>query len=119
MEETYGRTFDVSENDPRQINIRELAAALNEVLHPLLGEDRDEQQSRDLKRIISEGAIFGYILFTQPSEWSFDWTHSTASRGIVVFPALLKIADDHGRVLQAAEVRETVTVSAGIDNAGY
>lgn len=121
MEPTYGRTFDVNENDPRQINIRELAAALSEVLYPLLGEYRDEQQLRDLKRMISEGAIFGYILFTQPSEWSFDWTRSTASQSadIVVFPALLKTADEHGRILQAPEIRESVTLSTVTDKAGY
>lgn len=117
MEPTYGRTFDVNENDPRQINIRELAFQLNESLRPLLGgEDRLEQHLRDLKRLISEGAIFGYTLFTQPSEWSFDWTHSTHSQpaDIVVFPALLKTADEFGRILPVPEVREPVTLSTGV-----
>ena len=115
MEPTYGRTFDVNENDPRQINIRDLANALHETLHHLLGEDRDEQQLRELKRLISEGAIFGYILFTQPSEWTFDWTRSThnQSADIVVFPALLKTSDESGRIFPVPEVRETMTLSAG------
>jgi len=117
MEPTYGRTY-VNGNDPRQINIQELAAVLHETLHPLLGEDRDEQQLRDLKQIISQGAIFGYILFTQPSEWSFGWTRSTHSQ-FVVFPALLKTTDENARVLPAPEVRDPVTLSTGIDNVVY
>jgi hypothetical protein len=118
MEPTYGRTFDVNENDPRQINIRDLAGALHETLHFLLGEDRDEQQLRDLKRVVSEGAIFGYILFTQPSEWAFDWTSTHSQMAdIVVFPALLKTADEFGRILSVPEVRESLTLSTGNDHA--
>jgi hypothetical protein len=115
MEGTYGRTFDVNENDPRQINMNDLASALHETLQHLLGGDRDEQQLRDLKRVISEGAIFGYVLFTQPSEWTFDWTRSTPNQSadIVVFPGLLKISDESGRILPLPEVRETMTLSTG------
>jgi hypothetical protein len=118
MEPTYGRVFDVNENDPRQINIRELANALHETLHPLRSEDRDEQQLRDLKRVISEGAIFGYILWTQSSEWVFDWTRSTHSQPAetVVFPALLKTTDELGRILPVPEVRESATLSTGVDH---
>jgi hypothetical protein len=117
MSPTYG-TFDVNENDPRQINIQELSGALHETLHPLIAEDRAEQQLRDLKRVISEGAIFGYILFTQPSEWAFDWTRSTHSQSAdtVVFPALLKIADELGRILPVPEVKESATLSTGVDH---
>jgi hypothetical protein len=117
MSPTYG-TFDVNENDPRQINIQELSGALHETLHPLIAEDRAEQQLRDLKRVISEGAIFGYILFTQPSEWAFDWTRSTHSQSAdtVVFPALLKTADELGRILPMPEVKETVTLLTGVDH---
>jgi hypothetical protein len=117
MEPSYGRQFDVNENDPRQINIRELAGALHETLHPLIGDDRAEQQLRDLKRVISEGAIFGYILFTQPSEWAFDWTRSTPSQSAdtVVFPALLKTSDELGRILPVPEVRESATLLTGVD----
>ena len=112
MEPTYGRTFDVNENDPRQINISDLTGALHETLHHLLGEDRDEQQLRVLKRVISEGAIFGYVLFTQPSEWTFDWTRPTHSQSadVVIFPALLKISDESGRILPVPEVREPLII---------
>jgi len=118
MEETYGRTFDVNENDPRQINMNDLSSALHETLYHLLGGDRDEQQLRDLKRVISEGAIFGYVLFTQPSEWTFDWTRLTQNQSadIVVFPALLKISDESGRILPVPEMREAVTLSTAADH---
>jgi hypothetical protein len=114
----YGRTSDINENDPRQINMQDLANALHETLYPLRGDDRDEQQLRDLKRVISEGAIFGYTLFTQPSEWTFDWTRSSThsqSADTVVFPALLKTTNELGQILPVPEVRESATLSTGVD----
>jgi hypothetical protein len=114
----YGRTSDINENDPRQINMQDLANALHETLYPLRGDDRDEQQLRDLKRVISEGAIFGYTLFTQPSEWAFDWTRSSThsqSADTVVFPALLKTTNELGQILPVPEVRKFATLSTGVD----
>ncbi|KAM0721114.1 hypothetical protein Q7P37_003400 [Cladosporium fusiforme] len=119
MEPTYGNSADISPTDPRQINIRELADTINQILQPFVKESElDHMQS--LTAVICEGAKFGYTVFTQPSEWRFEWTstrppgHSHAPE-FVVFPAFCcKVADDNGHFLPVPEVRDSAVVSRGI-----
>lgn len=114
MEPTYGRLSGIGTNDPRQVNIRELTKRLLEVLQTFLKSNDNELKLQNLTQLLGEGATVGYAFFTQPSEWIFDWTLSRHSNNseLVVFPALLKVTDDHGQVLPVKELREPVTVAS-------
>lgn len=114
MEPTYGRLSAVGTNDPRQVNIRELAKKLLEVLQTLLKSNDNELRLRNLTQLLGEGATVGYTSFTQPSEWAFDWTISRQSNNseLMVFPALLKVTDDQGQILPVKELRELITVAS-------
>lgn len=98
MEPTYGRTPSLDENDPRQVNIRDLAGKLIQIMQPSNERVKHEYGMQKLTSLICEGEFFGYDLFTKPSEWTFDWSWSRNGRAheVVVFPALFKITDDHG-----------------------
>lgn len=97
--------------DPRQINIREVADAIDQILKPFAKESELDQRMQSLTELICEGAKFGYTLFTQPSEWRFEWRptrppgHSHGPE-FVVFPAFCKVTDDRGQFLPMPEVRD-------------
>jgi hypothetical protein len=116
MEPTYGTRPDIDQHDPRQVNIQDLVNKLHQVMQSLSGDGVYEQDSRRLTYLICEGAIFGYKVFTQPSEWTFDWSSSRSSQmpELVLFPALLKTTDDHGHFLPVPELKVPVTI-AGSD----
>jgi hypothetical protein len=111
MEPTYGHGFDIDQNDPRQVNICDLVNKFHQIMQSLAGDGVYEQDLRQLTCLICEGAIFGYKVFTQPSEWSFDWSSSRSSQvpELVLFPALLKTTDDHGHFLPVPELKVSVT----------
>jgi hypothetical protein len=77
---------------------------------------RNEQDLRKLTYLICQGAIFGYKVFTQPFEWTFEWSSSRSNQvpELVLFPALLKTTDDHGHFLPVPELKVPVTF-AGSD----
>ena len=112
MEPTYGKGTAISRNDPRQINIGELTKKLGQIMHTITGPGEDEQDFHRLARLIGEGAVFGYHLFTQPSEWTFDWSWPRPGRtlDLVLFPALLKVSDDQGHILRAPELKAPITL---------
>lgn len=111
MEPTYGRLPNISANDPRQVNIREMASKILEILRVFTMAIDDDIKLRDLSDLICEAATFSYTLFTQPSEWHFDWTNARYGNTseLVVFPALLKATDEHGHILPVKELRESIT----------
>lgn len=116
MESAYGRGTSIGSADPRQINIRELADSIDQILKPFGKENQAEQTLQSLTEVICEGARFGYTLFTQPSGWRFEW-RSTMSSGydqaqeFVVFSAFCKIVDDSGHPLSAPEIRDPAVVT--------
>jgi len=113
MEPTYGRGTAISRNDPRQINIGELANRLSQSVRAITGKGNDERHFHELVRLIGEGVIFGYHLFTQPTEWTFDWPLPRPGRtlDLVLFPALLKTTADQGHTLAAPELKVPATLS--------
>lgn len=115
MEPTHGRRPTLDENDPRQVNIQDLASKLIQIMQPSNEVGRQDHGMRKLTSLISEGAFFGYDLFTQPSEWTFDWFWSRDGRAheIVFFPALFKITDDHGRFLSMPELKVPIILADG------
>ena len=112
MEPTYGRGTVISRNDPRQVNIGELMKRLGQIVQAITGNSNEERDVYQLAHLIGEGAIFGYHLFTQPSEWTFDWSWPRPGRtlDLVLFPALLKTSDDQGHILSAPELKAPITL---------
>lgn len=74
-----------------------------------------ERGVREFTRLICEGATFGYNLFTQPSEWTFDWSCSgdRQAHEVVLFPALFKTTDDHGHFLPKPELKAPIILADG------
>ena len=94
-------TYDnrIEPNDPRQRNIQELVKALNDILEPYASGHSNNERAQNLEELVKRGARFGYMLFSQPTDWTFDWNdpHSRQSGNIVVYPALVQTGDDQGR----------------------
>jgi hypothetical protein len=62
-------------------NISTNIALIDAVLIPFLkaGHNTQQQQEDNLKGIIRDAAELGFLLFCQPSIWTFDWTLLQAS----------------------------------------
>ncbi|KAF2672743.1 hypothetical protein BT63DRAFT_420955 [Microthyrium microscopicum] len=65
-----------------------------------------DQQARlhNLEEITRRASRVAGMLFSQPAIWRFDWQN--AGPGLVVFPALVKVSDEHGNGLQQPHVFE-------------
>ncbi|KAL9046506.1 MAG: hypothetical protein Q9214_000675 [Letrouitia sp. 1 TL-2023] len=99
LQRTYG-SGSFSSSDPRNHNINNALEALNTLLRPYADGQRDDnERERKLEEIMRRAARFGFLLFSQPSTWNFDWeTPQNAGRGaLVIFPALLQVGDDNGK----------------------
>ena len=99
MVPSYG-SKNILPNDPRQDNIRQLTTALDSVLRPFASAQNDRERLDNLTELVKRGARFGYLLCTQPTDWDFDWEapDRRQSADLVVFPALMQLADDQGRL---------------------
>jgi hypothetical protein len=99
-----GNTFTqeiMTEYDTRLENIRNAVKEADQFLAPYANIG-DEARLRNLEEIMKRAARFGFLLFSQPSSFRFDWM--AASGGLVVFPALLQVTDDEGKILPSARV---------------
>ena len=78
---------------------QQLAVALGRFLDAFVSGDREVryEQENHLREVIVECAAFGYLLFSQPSEFQFRYNDESSSNGIVICPGLDKIADEEGR----------------------
>jgi hypothetical protein len=92
----------LSPEDARLSNILNTLRQADIFLSPLTNNANHESRLRNLEEVMKRAARLGWILFSQPSEFSFDWTGD--GEGLVVFPALLQIADENGRVLRTPRV---------------
>lgn len=116
MEPTYGGK-SIAPNDSRQHNIRELVDALDVVLRAFATGRSDNERLQNLTELLKRGARFGYTISTQPTEWAFDWDEPQRRQTaqLVVYPALLQIADDQGRLHATpqhfGEAAQTVSMS--------
>ena len=118
MRSTYGSNSSISSNDPRQHNLTELANALNALLQDFSSNSNSAERQQSLDEIVRRGARLGYMLFTQPSTWSFDWTNNSSSPqdALVVYPALVQTGDGRGQRRPRAEPysdKEIVAIRSG------
>ena len=100
MHNDYGQA-QLSQNDVRVQRANELADTLDNVLRPFASTrySHDERIS-NLRGVIQRAVRFGFVLFSQPSSWDFDWNISKEDSNdhVVVFPALMQVADEQGTV---------------------
>ena len=83
-----------------------------------MDEQRDDQERmRKLEEIMRRAARFGFLLFSQPSTWSFDWeAPQNAGRGaLVIFPALLQVGDDEGKQRSMPRALEDQELARGLE----
>ncbi|KAI1074331.1 hypothetical protein F5B20DRAFT_563804 [Whalleya microplaca] len=77
---------------------QQLALALNTFLEPFVRGVHDEryEQENHLREVLVECATFGYLLFSQPSEYRLRFGNDGGDNSIVVCPGLDKISDEEG-----------------------
>ncbi|KAI1426945.1 hypothetical protein F5Y12DRAFT_793269 [Xylaria sp. FL1777] len=78
---------------------QKLTVALVRFLQPFISSDREEryEQENHLREVITECATFGYVIFSQPSEYRFRFESDEGLNKIVVCPGLDKLIDEDGR----------------------
>jgi hypothetical protein len=60
----------------------------------------DNQERRhNLEEILKRSALFAFTLFSQPSEFGFDWkgAQNVKSGELCIFPALVQVSDEAGQ----------------------
>ncbi|KAI4210810.1 MAG: hypothetical protein LQ351_006392 [Letrouitia transgressa] len=117
LQRSYG-SGSFSSSDPRNRNINNALEALNTLLRPYADSQRDDnERERKLEEIMRRAARFGFLLFSQPSTWNFDWeTPQNAGRGaLVIFPALLQVGDDNGKKTPIPRALEEQELARGLE----
>lgn len=112
-----GHTF--TSYDSRNQNISEALQSLDAILAPFGTDERNSRERvQKLEEILRRGARLGFLLFSQPSTWEFDWaTPPSAERGaLAVFPALVQVGDDNGRRLPRPRVLEEQELARGLES---
>lgn len=92
-----------SRTDSRRRNIGNALQSLEKILYPYAENHHDnEERLNKLEEILKRGARFGFLLFSQPSLWRFDWTMEAGT--LIVFPNLLQISDESGQTVSEPRV---------------
>lgn len=102
LQKAYGDQQTLSRSDSRYRNIENALQALDKVLHPYANQSRgDDKRFKNLEEILKRGARAGFLLFSQPSVWRFDWDRPGDIKAgtMTVFPALTKVRDDYGQTI--------------------
>ena len=95
-QKTFGG-HDLASNDPRQANVRALVQALDGAIGPFANTTNNRERLQNLEEVVRRGARFGFMLFSQPSTYDFEWDSKQANAdNMVVLPALLQTTDDRG-----------------------
>lgn len=87
--------------DSRMIAIDSAVRLADSVFRPFssCGTNEEEQaRLRNLEEIMKRAARFGYMLVSQPTLWQFGWR--TGQESLEVWPDLVQMTDDEGRVLR-------------------
>lgn len=87
---------EIPADDVRLVNIGNALEIVDAFLRPCVAKDSDhDKRLFNLEEIMKRSARFGFLLFSQPSSFQFDW--SDTGSGLVVFPGLLKVSDENGK----------------------
>ncbi|KAL8731718.1 MAG: hypothetical protein Q9181_004199 [Wetmoreana brouardii] len=107
----------LTSSDSRNANISAALQALNTMISSFANEPHnDGERVRKLEEILRRGARLGFMLFSQPSLWDFDWNPppKVGREGLVVSPALIQVGDDNGRKLPRPRVLEEQELAQGL-----
>jgi hypothetical protein len=99
LQDSYGNRTDLGD-DSRCRNMSKTLRLLDQLLEQFRDEGRrDTERLKSLEGIMHRAARFGFLLFSQPSLWKFDWDQAPIAgrKSFVVFPGLLQIADVNGQ----------------------
>ncbi|QDS69004.1 hypothetical protein FKW77_009468 [Venturia effusa] len=103
---------EMSADDPRSANVNNALELADTFLRPCAKDSDHEKRLFNLEEIMKRAARFGFLLFSQPCSFDFEWTDN-GSR-LVVFPGLLQVSDEHGRPVAPPRVlgstKEVVTI---------
>lgn len=115
MSHYYAIDLRMRSSDPRRYKINNLVNAIDGVLAPLISRMDDGSRIQDLEHLVERGAKFGWLLFSQPSLWTFDWRCKTSSLeclecDLVVLPALMQLSDKHGQALKTARTMSEMQI---------
>ncbi|KAK6853860.1 hypothetical protein PG995_010672 [Apiospora arundinis] len=85
---------------------QQLAKELNRFLEPFVvrGRELNYEQENHLSQVLVECARFGYLLFSQPAEYRFNYDSHGRRGGVVVCPGLERVADGEGRQYSKPQV---------------
>lgn len=108
-----GNTFteDMPADDLRLVNINNALHLADTFLRPCAKDGDHEKRLANLEAIMKRASRFGFLLFSQPSSFHFDW--SDGGSGLVVFPGLLQVSDDNGKPVASPRVfgkKEVVSI---------
>ncbi|KNG49309.1 hypothetical protein TW65_03917 [Stemphylium lycopersici] len=99
MHSSYVRT-PFSPSDDRHASIQAAIATLDRILQPYADAHmNDGERRRNLEELLKRSALFAFTLFSQPSEWEFEWQEEqgVTSGELCIFPALVQVADETGQ----------------------
>lgn len=68
---------------------------MNEFLWIFVDEKNRKWQEEDLEKVVLKCAIFGYSIFCQPAEFTWEFG-SEDDNYVVVCPGLVKVSDSQG-----------------------
>ncbi|KAK8105103.1 hypothetical protein PG999_008462 [Apiospora kogelbergensis] len=85
---------------------QQLAKELNRFLQAFVvsGREINYEQEDHLRQVLAECARFGYLLFSQPAEYRFNYDGQGRRGGIVVCPGLERVSDGEGRPFSKPQV---------------
>lgn len=89
-------------DDLRLVNIGNALELADTFLRPCAKDEDHEKRLFNLEEIMKRAARFGFLLFSQPSSFHFDWSDNDS--GLVVFPGLLQVSDDNGKPVASPRV---------------
>lgn len=96
------------------VNLDQAMAAADSVLAPFVNstlEATSDKRLRNLESIMKKAAQFAFLLFSQPSIFSFEW--AVQNGGVIVFPGLQQIVNEDGNVCHPPRIfSETEVVGA-------
>jgi hypothetical protein len=90
-------------SDPRMETIRRAVQIADSFLAPYANSPDHETRLHNLEEVMKRVARYGFLLFSQPSTFKFDYSESIGG-GVVVFPGLVQVADETGSMLRPARM---------------
>ena len=96
FEPTYGTRFEPE--DASWSTINRMAEDLDLLLQPFASPELASDRRQNMIEILKRGTRFGFILLTQPTEWTFDWTPCSDGT-LTTHPGLIQVVNDQGGLL--------------------